>query len=437
MSAEGMTKTMYDLWAPLRRLRLVPSPGPATEAHWWRLSSLFWCGVMAVLLVLTTTGAIQAHPSMLHTWDGPLTIALVLIYAAWFLDIMIRRAGAPSKRTHDDVGPVTARRTIHIAIGLAVTVALVVLHGEFTTLIYADASMIAFAIDGPIVVLPMVGLAVLFLYGTGDLRSFSLQRGTGDLIGFVAIVAVVYSLIAVIKQRASRDRLIAELQEAQRRLTISAARDAELATLRERNRLAREMHDSLGHALVLIAVKLEAAQRLQAVDPDRATVQWEETKALVRSTMADLRASLAGLRLPVLDEGSLSAAIHELADATARDTNLRVEVDVPCEADRLERDITEVLYRVTQEALANVARHARAQSAVVRVALVPDRVTLDIEDDGAGLDATQSERGGRYGIVGMRERVEGVGGTLAIAPRTGARGTWLHAIIPLQERPRG
>jgi signal transduction histidine kinase len=402
----------------------------AAERRWWRASNLFWIAVIAAVLAMSDASVFSKRPGAPGAWDRPLTAVLEAIFVLWFLEIMIFRTGR--REEPENAGPVSAARWLHLAVGLAATTALIVLHGAFNSLVYPDAAMLVFAIDGPLVLLPLVGAAALFLYGTGDLHRSTLSTAAGDLLGLVAVIAVVYSLVNAMKGWAARDRLIAELQDAHRQLQVAAARDVELAALRERNRLAREMHDSIGHALVLIAVKIEAAQRLQGVDPRRAEAQWEETKGLVRATMSELRTSLAGLRVPALDEGGFSVAVRDLAAATERDRDLQVSVQIAEDADRLPRAVAEVLYRVTQESLANVVRHARAQHACIRLSMNGRDATLDVEDDGVGLDAANGHTGGRYGIVGMRERVEAAHGALAIGPRSGVRGTRVHAVVPLE-----
>ena len=104
-----------------------------------------------------------------------------------------------------------------------------------------------------------------------------------------------------------------QLADAHRQLELSAEREAELAVFSERSRLAREMHDTIGHALVLSAVKLEAAQRLRAVNPERADHEIEATKEIVRSTMSEMRASLANLRSPITTQQSIAEMLARRA----------------------------------------------------------------------------------------------------------------------------
>lgn len=252
-------------------------------------------------------------------------------------------------------------------------------------------------------------------------------------------VGIIFALTALVHERYRREHLFRglsqahrELSAAHRRLRLSAAREADLATLRERNRLAREMHDSLGHALVSISIKLEAARLLATVDADRATVELEETTALVRSTMTELRHSLAGLRPAALEEQPLGCALAELAREMEQRTGIAASCAVDEQAALLDRDAQEALYRVGQEALTNVAKHAHATHVALALNLQDGQAILEVSDDGVGLGAAARQGGGGYGVTGMRERLEALGGVLTLGPRPGG-GTMLRARVPAED----
>jgi len=227
-----------------------------------------------------------------------------------------------------------------------------------------------------------------------------------------------------------RARLIAELQAAQRALEVARQRDAELAALRERERLARDLHDSLGHALVALSVQLEAVQRLYAVDPARAAAQVDAMKDLTRSSMAELRRALEGLRTPGLGDRSLRRALYALSREVRERTGMEVLCEVAEGADALGPAVSEALWRMAQEALTNVEKHADAHSAQVCVDIVPHAVTMRVSDDGRGLPPAAASRSGHYGLRGMRERLEGLGGTLTLHSN-GQRGTLVEARLPI------
>jgi signal transduction histidine kinase len=197
------------------------------------------------------------------------------------------------------------------------------------------------------------------------------------------------------------------------------------------------MHDSLGHALVVVNVKLEAAQRLYAVDARRGDGELEATRALVRATMADLRRSLADLRSPLPDHHDLPAALARLAVEIRARTSLEVTCYAPADLHQagaqLAPEATESLWRVAREALSNVERHAAAGCAALILERQNGALILRVTDDGSGVAAADLARPGHYGITGMRERVEALGGTLHIAAQPGG-GTLVEARVPLEDR---
>src|SRR5206468_847001 len=147
------------------------------------------------------------------------------------------------------------------------------------------------------------------------------------------------------------------------------ATEKEVAALRERDRLAREMHDVLGHALVLVAVKIEAAQRLQSVDPERAAAELDATKELVRQSMSDLRSSLANLRNPAFeaDDKPLSDALQDWAQRTAKEGGFQIDCRFEQGTKTLPAPIQDALWRVGREAILNVVKHARASHVELNV----------------------------------------------------------------------
>jgi signal transduction histidine kinase len=207
-----------------------------------------------------------------------------------------------------------------------------------------------------------------------------------------------------------------------------------LAVLRERGRLARDLHDTLGHTLVLVAVKLEAARRLREVDAARADCELAATQEIVRQAMADFRASLDALRAPSQGCEPLALALARRAREAGQRAGWRVIFDVSPEMGGLNDRVHEALLRVGGEALTNAERHAGART--LRLTLQPapdDTVLLRVADDGVGFDL-ERQASGRYGIVGMRERVEALRGCFSI--EAGAEGgTVVEARVPAHLSP--
>jgi signal transduction histidine kinase len=229
---------------------------------------------------------------------------------------------------------------------------------------------------------------------------------------------------------AERGRLILELQAAKRELELAREREVELAALRERERLARDLHDTLGHALVTLTVQLEAAQRLQAADPARVATLLAEMQKLTRSSMEDLRRSLANLRTSGLGDRPLTESLRTLCAEAGRRFGAAIDCRVAEGADALPPAVAEVLWRVAQEGLTNIEKHAHANHVQVNLTLHPKEVVLRVSDDGAGLPREAENKPGHYGLRGLRERVEGLGGTFTVA-MAGTNGTLIEAQIPV------
>jgi signal transduction histidine kinase len=194
----------------------------------------------------------------------------------------------------------------------------------------------------------------------------------------------------------------------------------------ERRRLARELHDETGQALTSILLGLSALE--EANDSEALSAATQEVRDLVVTTLQDVRRLAVELRPAALDDFGLAAALERLTENFAEQTGLEVELESALGEERLPADIETVLYRLVQEALTNVVKHAHAE----RVSIVLQRkeraVSAVIEDDGRGLSDGQGEGG--LGFMGMRERVALVNGRLRIESSANA-GTTLLVEVPL------
>jgi signal transduction histidine kinase len=284
------------------------------------------------------------------------------------------------------------------------------------------------------VAVPVTGLIFLvvahFDSGLDQFFGFPLGEVIERLIPWMIVTASFSFISVLIRANQERAGLIAELQAARRELELAHRQEVELAALQERERLARDMHDSLGHALVTLSVQLEAVQRLYPVNPVGALRQINEMKMLTRSSMEALRHTLTGLRAPSLNNRPLTQALTDLSVETGRRANLKIMCRVDPEIDELSPAMIETLWRVIQEALMNVEKHAAARSVQIDLQMKPETVSLRLVDDGIGLPAPQVDRPGHYGLRGMRERIEGLGGVLTLG-RNGQAGAVVEATLPL------
>jgi signal transduction histidine kinase len=250
----------------------------------------------------------------------------------------------------------------------------------------------------------------------------------GTCAGMFFVGAAAHAQKRAEEAGAESRRLLAELQDAHRRLQEYAAHAEQLAAEQERNRLAREVHDTLGHRLTVAAVQLEGAQKLIARDPEKAARMVETVRREVAEGLAELRGTVAMLRAP-LDGGlSIAAAVTRLAARFQEATGVAVTLDLPPALPPVSPDQRQALYRAVQEALTNVQRHAHAQHVAVRFQVDAAMLRVTVEDDGAGLPADAAGRG--YGLRGLRERAEALGGRFAATPLPGG-GTQVCFEVPL------
>lgn len=208
----------------------------------------------------------------------------------------------------------------------------------------------------------------------------------------------------------------------------------EAGAIEERNRLAREIHDTLAQGLSATALQLETAEALLEDGGDAARARAAVHRALetTRQNLLEARRSVLDLRAGPLQGRTLAEALAELCARSPGDApdHPKIEFSAVGAARPIPSRVEAALYRVAQEALSNGLRHARATRIRVRLAAGPDRVTLSVSDDGVGFEVCK-RREGRFGLVGMRERVRLLGGEGCVDSRPG-EGTHLEAWVPLE-----
>lgn len=218
-----------------------------------------------------------------------------------------------------------------------------------------------------------------------------------------------------------------------RNIQLLAARDeiARLAVAEERARIARDLHDTLGHDLSVIALKSELAGRLVASSPDRAVAEIGDVQRVAREALASVRETVGGYRRPTLDA--------ELAEVRASLAAAGIDVALSRDSAILPPPVESVLAWAVREGSTNILRHSGTSRASIRIAANGGAATADIEDDGPPREAATTSDGSGgggglggpgHGLAGLRERVAAIGGRLDAGP-TGAGGYRLHVDVPL------
>lgn len=268
--------------------------------------------------------------------------------------------------------------------------------------------------------------------------SVPMETGPGGLVGVlnvhtvdrreftprdVELLLVIGRLIAGALHQARLHRQLVARERAHENFVEQVIEAQEL----ERRRLAGDIHDGISQRLVTLSYRLDAAAR--AVDPETVAEQLAAARELVALTLQEARAAISGLRPPVLDDLGLSGGLASLARSIPR-----IPIDVDLAETRVPDHIELALYRIAQECLQNVIKHAEADRARLTFSVDDGVARLEIVDDGKGFDTFEhplgSDEMGGYGLLSMAERAEIVGGRLHIRSRPGA-GTTVTASIPL------
>ena len=239
--------------------------------------------------------------------------------------------------------------------------------------------------------------------------------------------AIIYLLVGYIvtglmsRQRQQRRELeVVNRQqvESNTKLARYAATIEQLSISHERNRLARELHDTLAHSLSALSVQLEAVSALWNVDPPAARNMLTQADETTRTGLTEARRALHALRAAPLEELGLALALRDAVESAVKRADLSLELDIPELAITLPPAVEQGVYRIAQEALENVVRHARASRLTVKLACTAADLELSIIDDGLGFSPdTLNDEINQFGLQGMRERAAMLGGTLQIMSR--------------------
>ena len=283
-----------------------------------------------------------------------------------------------------------------------------------------------------------LGVACIAAYAVVTATSFAVGMNLGEGLIALFLYGVIYAFVgafagALARADAARresQALLDGLRQAHEQLQEYTLRTEEMAVVEERNRLAREMHDTLGHRLTVASVQLEAAQRLCPTEPERAASLVGTVREQVREALGELRVTVATLRSPVEADLQLCSALRRLMDNFERVTGLTIHRVLPDEVPPLPDAHRLALYRTAQEALTNVQKHAGAKQVWLVLTIGGSIVTLLVSDDGRGL--TLSRDGEGFGLRGLRERAAQLGGEIYLEPRSGG-GTQLSFRLPLPE----
>lgn len=247
--------------------------------------------------------------------------------------------------------------------------------------------------------------------------------GVSLTILFGLVILFLQQLVnAILAERLSREQLAA----ANEKLRQYAMQVEDTATLQERNRIAREIHDSLGHSLTVFNLHLEAALRLFHANPTEAQELLAEAKQIASKALQEVRQSVSALRSDPLQGRSLTAAISTLIDDFQRST----DIQPTCQMDinrALSTEVKTAVYRIVQESLTNIYKYAAATNVHISITSTPDLKVI-VQDNGKGFESNQIATG--FGLQGMRERTLAAKGSFELVTKPAA-GCQIIARFPL------
>ncbi len=250
-------------------------------------------------------------------------------------------------------------------------------------------------------------VSVFYFFPTGRPINDLTVRLLVMVIQFASLGTIGYLVTYLIaQQQKQRDAL----HEANTQLMHYARTMEHLTASRERNRLAHELHDTLAHTQSALAIQLEGVRALWDTEPDEARVMLQKSIENTRSGLTETRRALRALRASPLEEMGFRLALENMVKQVAARDNLEVALTFDNVPDSLNEELEQCLYRITQEALENVVRHADATAVEIHLKQVDGELRLSVADNGQGFDMTTLDVGASFGLRGIQERAALIGG---------------------------
>lgn len=268
---------------------------------------------------------------------------------------------------------------------------------------------------------------VNFFAGPGRSISFSDKPIVYGRIFARSSSFIVLGLVISRLVTSQREQRVA-LEEANRQLVRHSSTLEQLAISRERNRLSRELHDTVAHTLSGLTVKLEALNTAWKKIPSKAQAMVDQMLQGTRDGLNETRRTLKNLRAAPLEEMGLSLAVRVMAEDFVKRNNWKVDLDIQAELDEVDPDVEQAFYRVTQEALENIARHANAKKVHLLLQQENNQLKLSVEDNGAGFDLDAVDVKERLGLQLLSERAELISASLDVSSEKG-KGSKIEMVL--------
>ncbi len=267
-----------------------------------------------------------------------------------------------------------------------------------------------------------IALIVLFVPLNEANRTVALSLIVFRLV-ILSLVGLMVNLLVTTQRTQAK-----ALRDANARLRDYAVTREHLITSQERNRLARELHDTLAHTLAAATVQLEAVQVIWETQPERARQLVQESAVTMRGGLQDTRRALQALRAEPLESVGFVASIQLLAESIQARYKVDTSVETADDIVWLTQEQEHVAYRVVQEALLNSAQHAQAQHIRIKIEETNEILCLTVKDDGTGFDPEAVDSNAHFGVQGIRERADMIGAELSVSSQIG-QGTQIKIVL--------
>jgi signal transduction histidine kinase len=385
---------------------------------------LFWHGAFYVSLIVATGLAFTFGTSTFQ--QSQVLCALSLVLGTWYIGCLLASPEYWRSRVLLTCG--------YLLIGWIIWTGLITLNPIYFFVLFGLYPQLFVFLRLP---WSIVGACILL-----GISLWSQVMGQGDwnvgvviLLSWLAGIGLGLFIEALIRQSRERARLIHELEATRQELAL-AARQAGI--MQERQRLAREIHDTFTQALSSSVMQIEAMDATLSTDDTKGRQTLELVRRIARENLAEARRLLWALQPEVLERASLPEMLLSLAEHWTEESGVRVRVTITGQATSLRPEMEVTLLRATQEALANIRKHAQANSVVLTLSYMEDIVALDIQDDGIGFDPhglpapSLGETSGGFGLKALRERIEQLEGTFTLES-TPDEGTTIAVALPSVE----
>lgn len=373
-----------------------------TVSRFWPTDASDWATCVVVVVVIIST--LWTQPEM-PLWQKLLFLALMLLYTPLTI-------GGDFLRVHMHERHLLAAFFVGLSLLGSIIFYLSWGSGWLVLLPIAAQTVYCFSWCGTFFLnLLIFGESMLVIRLLGGEWSSLVQSGVSFIAAQVFVIIFTNIAAKEEKSRLEVERLAGELSIANQKLRQYAFQVEEMATLQERNRLARDIHDGLGHYLTALNMQLKAAQAVMVTDVSRAQDALKKAQVLAQDALESVRQSVSALReYPALQQPLPDVLAGLLSEC--QEAGLVANLDVQGDAYVLSPSVMIALYRAVQEGLTNVRKHALASRVDVFLTYLPECVYLKVVDNGVGME--QKENAAGFGLMGLRERVALLGGEVRI-----------------------